>query len=613
MKNKFIITILSLVSILFLTAQTCSFGTTTGLALECEGEGDIVCSDDNEAYECGITATGFYTSRSSEDDVDYCGATEDEDTTDTDGDGVYDSDDVCEGYDDADDNDGDLTPDGCDPDDDDDGYGDRLEIIAGSDPNESSSVPSPRDDDDDGMYDIWEKHYHLSLGTDDSGDDEDGDGLTNLEEFEADTDPTNDDTDGDGYSDGDEVDAGTSPVDIADYPTTTTLSAACSVSLATAAAGETITFDGSGSSGTIVIYNWDFGDGNTDWSSDSTFDYSYGDSGDYTATLTVSDGTNTDAVVCNSITVSEAGTCLDADCTYGCNADSTDCATFCEAFSEDELAAIGDIIDYYGGLEGEAIAIAVNDAEDGIEFSLSTRSESDTTLNLPLDTGENAILWELDGVPTFLEGDICYGDECQDAYFIVIDEDGDVHLMQFANINILSNEMDIDDITAGVSDTGLSYTDKSATTISLPNAGFDVVLTVDEDVPSIEFADIWLNAEEAITTYYGGKLKLINNDGTSRIFEGFTFSEYDDGIADSYLQDFGMGASYDATNGIEVNSDIGILAEGTDGYWSLTEGDVTYFLTWKGSIVMYNAVEQSVGLVHPETTSTFLSEIEDCD
>src|SRR3989338_1992775 len=76
MSKKIIIAILSLLSIFFLTAQSCNIGTTTGLSLEREGEGDIVCSDDGGAYVCGITTTGFYTSRSTEDDVSVCGATE---------------------------------------------------------------------------------------------------------------------------------------------------------------------------------------------------------------------------------------------------------------------------------------------------------------------------------------------------------------------------------------------------------------------------------------------------------------------------------------------------------------------------------------------------------
>src|SRR3989338_7623464 len=109
--RKIIIFLLSVLAIIFLTAQTC---TTTGAATECENEGDIVC-DDTKAYECGLSASGFYTSRASEYDVSDCGAEEEEEEiADEDDDGVADDDDVCEGYDDAEDADSDTVPDGCD-------------------------------------------------------------------------------------------------------------------------------------------------------------------------------------------------------------------------------------------------------------------------------------------------------------------------------------------------------------------------------------------------------------------------------------------------------------------------------------------------------------------
>src|SRR5215467_8686849 len=69
------------------------------------------------------------------------------------------------------------------------------------------------DSDNDGMPDAWERAHGLIVGVDDSGLDPDGDGLTNLQEYQAGTDPHNPDTDGDGFSDGVEVAAGTNPTD----------------------------------------------------------------------------------------------------------------------------------------------------------------------------------------------------------------------------------------------------------------------------------------------------------------------------------------------------------------------------------------------------------------
>ena len=70
------------------------------------------------------------------------------------------------------------------------------------------------------MDDEWEVAHGLDSGVDDSAEDPDADGLTNLDEFERRTDPMNGDMDGDGLPDGvesntgvyvDENDRGTSP------------------------------------------------------------------------------------------------------------------------------------------------------------------------------------------------------------------------------------------------------------------------------------------------------------------------------------------------------------------------------------------------------------------
>jgi len=87
-----------------------------------------------------------------------------------------------------------------DSDSDDDGLSDGEEVdIYGTDPNNS-------DTDNDGMPDDWEISYDLNPNDDlDGSEDLDGDGLTNLEEFNIETDPSDFDSDDDGLSDGEEV------------------------------------------------------------------------------------------------------------------------------------------------------------------------------------------------------------------------------------------------------------------------------------------------------------------------------------------------------------------------------------------------------------------------
>jgi hypothetical protein len=71
------------------------------------------------------------------------------------------------------------------------------------------------DADNDGLDDAWETRYFGDISAT-PGADDDGDGLTNLEEFLKSTNPTSRDSDGDGISDGDEVSQGTNPLDASD-------------------------------------------------------------------------------------------------------------------------------------------------------------------------------------------------------------------------------------------------------------------------------------------------------------------------------------------------------------------------------------------------------------
>ena len=79
------------------------------------------------------------------------------------------------------------------------------------------SDPLAWDSDTDGIPDGWERYYNLQmLNSSDGRDDQDRDGLNNLEEWTNGCDPYLNDTDGDGCHDGWEVTFGFDPADPGD-------------------------------------------------------------------------------------------------------------------------------------------------------------------------------------------------------------------------------------------------------------------------------------------------------------------------------------------------------------------------------------------------------------
>ena len=151
---------------------------------------------------------------------------------DSDDDGAYDSEEVEA----LEDSDGDGLINLIDPDSDNDGLSDGLEIginslradtdanagffTADSDPSTTTN-PLVADTDGGGINDGAEdlnRNGRFDQGEGDpldlNDDDTDGDGLSNREEADLGTDPNLEDTDGDGYFDGEEVSIGSNPLDL---------------------------------------------------------------------------------------------------------------------------------------------------------------------------------------------------------------------------------------------------------------------------------------------------------------------------------------------------------------------------------------------------------------
>lgn len=142
---------------------------------------------------------------------------------DRDGDGVVNCYDNCERTPNTGqkDSDGDHLGDACEasystdknnPDTDGGGELDGIEVKAGRNPtNPDDDFGDFTDKDGDGMPDWWESETGLATDRDDSKEDPDSDGLTNLEEYQCNTNPFDPDTDGDGLEDGAELEKGANP------------------------------------------------------------------------------------------------------------------------------------------------------------------------------------------------------------------------------------------------------------------------------------------------------------------------------------------------------------------------------------------------------------------
>src|SRR3954449_6141503 len=75
----------------------------------------------------------------------------------------------------------------------------------------AGAMAASHDANHDGLSDRWEQRHHLSLSVNQSGRDQDHDGLNNAGELHRKTDPRKADTDRDGLKDGAEVRTGNNP------------------------------------------------------------------------------------------------------------------------------------------------------------------------------------------------------------------------------------------------------------------------------------------------------------------------------------------------------------------------------------------------------------------
>ena len=162
---------------------------------------------------------------------------------------------------------------------------------------------SLNDDDTDGLFDQWERQYFDDL-TQTAQSDPEGDGLTNIQEWNLGTNPASTDSDNDGMPDGWEVSYGLDPLaddssgdedldglsNLEEFeggydptvpaPTVTTVNAAPSSGVVPLAVEFT-----SAASGQITTFSWTFGDGGA--VNGQTANHTYDLPGEYVATVTV--------------------------------------------------------------------------------------------------------------------------------------------------------------------------------------------------------------------------------------------------------------------------------------------------------------------------------------
>lgn len=261
--------------------------------------------------------------------------------------------------------------------------------------------------------------------------------------------------------------------------------------------------------------------------------------------------------------------------------------------------------------DGTAVEIPI-----AADSSYTSGEASDEPIFLGVEA-PSSTTWNQDEI-IYLEGETCEGPtsvvDCQGAMFLVIDADGNAHLVQITNVDTNDNEINFDDLTYGTTNDNMPYTDGSVTDITLTNAG-DIQLFIDETAKTVTFTSIGSSDGAAIiTTYNLATLEIINTDISTQQYEGLFFYEYNDGtlISDKYLDVNSLNplriiALYDdvETNSIQLDhSSIVSLWSNDIGYgwydFSDENDDYQKFMTWKGTVFTYDREDQqSLAIEHP--------------
>jgi PKD repeat protein len=116
--------------------------------------------------------------------------------------------------------------------------------------------------------------------------------------------------------------------------------------------GEDVTFDATGSEdtdGTIVSYDWDFGDSTGQTTTDETVDYAYEEAGEYTVVLTVTDDAGDTATCETTATIEEANEAPELDCSLLPTSAVVDFPVTLEVEATDDVEVVEYVWDFGDG------------------------------------------------------------------------------------------------------------------------------------------------------------------------------------------------------------------------------------------------------------------------